>query len=88
MSFDTVIHGGTSGTGADVDANKQLLVTTNSDSTKAGAVVMFTENDSGAFTGTRFNRSPETSQDFRLRVGTATATETFLWVISPNLYHE
>ena len=34
-----------------------------------GAVRMFSENDSGAATGTPYLQSPETSSDFRLRVG-------------------
>jgi hypothetical protein len=34
-----------------------------------GAVRMFSENDSGEVTGTPYLKSPETSSDFRLRVG-------------------
>lgn len=37
-----------------------------------GAVRMFTENDPGTVTGTPYLLSPETSTDFRLRVGTDT----------------
>jgi len=34
-----------------------------------GAVRMFSENDAGALTGTPYLKSPETSSDYRLRVG-------------------
>lgn len=37
-----------------------------------GAVRMFTENDPGSVTGTPYLLSPETSADYRLRVGTDT----------------
>jgi hypothetical protein len=37
-----------------------------------GAVRLFTENDPGTVTGTPYLLSPETSSDFRLRVGTDT----------------
>jgi hypothetical protein len=50
---------------------------------------MFSENDDGTKLGTKFMRSPETSQDFRMRVGidtvlftdtfNATAQNTALW---------
>lgn len=79
MAMDTNIAGGTSGTRADVDVNKQLLVTTNRDPAKAGALVAFFENDDGTVTGTPYNKSPEVSQDYRLRVGLDTIlfTDTF-----------
>lgn len=44
-----------------------------------GAVKMFSENDAGAQTGTAYLKSPETSTDYRLRVGldTLLLTDTF-----------
>ena len=69
MALDTNIVGAVSGTGANVDADRQLLVTTNRDPAKAGASVVFYENDDGSVMGAPYNKSPEVSQDFRLRVG-------------------
>lgn len=81
MSLDTVIRGVTSGTGADVNAAKQLAVVLPDATTPAnvGAVRMFSENDDGSITGTPYLRSPETSQDYRLRVGMDTVifSDTF-----------
>lgn len=79
MALDSSIVGAVSGTGADVDADRQLLVATNRDPAKAGATVVFYENDDGTATGTPYNKSPEVSQDYRLRVGLDTIlfTDTF-----------
>lgn len=79
MALDTNIVGALSGTGANVDADRQLLVTTNRDPAKAGASVVFFENDDGTKTGAPYNKSPEVSQDYRLRVGLDTIlfTDTF-----------
>lgn len=89
MALDSNIVGAVSGTGANVDADRQLQVVTNSDPAKAGAAVLFCENDDGAVTGSRYLRSPEVSPDYRLRVGTdsvqfvdsfnGTAQNTNLW---------
>lgn len=72
MPLQSAIHGATSGVGADVDSDKQLFVRTNTDPLKAGAMAMFSENDDGTLTGTRYCKSPETSSDYRLRTGTDT----------------
>lgn len=79
MALDTTIVGAVSGTGANVDADRQLLVTTNSDPAKAGATALYCVNDEGEKTGARYLKSPEVSQDFRLRVGLDTIlfTDTF-----------
>jgi surface antigen len=73
MSLDTNIVGALSGTGADVNASRQLKVVLETDvetnPTNVGAVRLFSENDTGAITGTPHLVSPETSSDFRLRVG-------------------
>lgn len=75
-----VIDTGSSTAGkANVDSNYQLNVTTNTDPEKAGAIRMFSENDAGTVTGAAQCLSPETSTDYRLRVGLDVAldNETF-----------
>lgn len=89
MALDTNIVGAVSGTGANVDADRQLLVTTNSDPLKSGAVALYCVNDEGEALGERYLKSPEVSQDYRLRVGldtilfsdtfNATAQNTGTW---------
>lgn len=70
---------GNSGIVADVDTDRQLLVRTNSDPAKAGATAFYCVNDEGERRGARYLKSPEVSQDFRLRVGLDTIlfTDTF-----------
>lgn len=70
MALDSNIVGALSGTGADVDADRQLLVTLNLDPDKSGAVIPHYENDDGTLTGTPYYRSPEVDEDYRLRVAT------------------
>jgi hypothetical protein len=79
MALDSNIVGGVSGTAADVDADRQLKVTTNANPAKAGAVAAYCVNDEGEVRGTRYLKSPEVSQDFRMRVGLDTIlfTDTF-----------
>lgn len=79
MALDTNIVGAVSGTGANVDADRQLLVRTNSDPAKAGASALYCVNDEGERSGARYLKSPEVSQDFRMRVGLDTIlfTDTF-----------
>lgn len=89
-----IIDGGSSTAGkANVSAKYSLSVVpetnaaTNADN--VGCVRMFSENDPGTKTGSALLRSPETSQDFRLRVGidtllfgdtfNATTQNTGLW---------
>ena len=65
-----ILDGGSSTAGkANVDANYQLAVATNTDPIKAGSTRMFSENDAGTVTGEAYCLSPETSDDFRLRSG-------------------
>ena len=65
-----ILDSGSSTAGkANVDANYQLAVATNTDPLKAGAMRMFSESDPGTVTGAATCRSPETSHDFRLRGG-------------------
>jgi hypothetical protein len=69
MALDTNIVGALSGTGANVDADRQLLVRTNDDPAKAGIAVLYVENDDGELTNAKFRKSGEISPDYRLRVG-------------------
>lgn len=73
MALDTVI------TGANLDAGGNLKVALTNNDTYTGAVRLMSENDDGAVTGTAYLKSPETSADYRLRVGIDTVlfTDTF-----------
>lgn len=83
------IRGGTVANEVDVTTNKELLVALGKNASTAGYATMMTENDPGAVTGTPYLKSPETSIDWRLRVGmdtlmfgdtfNATAQNTSLW---------
>ena len=70
-----VINSPSTGQGAEVSSAGELSValTTNSKTR------IFSENDDGTYTGSAFLRSPETSNDYRLRTGVDTLlfTETF-----------
>jgi hypothetical protein len=72
MALDSNIVGALSGTGANVDADRQLLVRTNDDPAKAGAAALYCVNDEGDILGAKYHKSPEVSQDFRMRVGVDT----------------
>lgn len=63
------IEGNTSGNVAEVTAQNQLRVALASDDANTGGVRNFSENDPGDVTGTPYLKSPETSRDYRLRVG-------------------
>ncbi len=52
----------------DINNDKEALVALNQDPTKAGVAVMASENDDGLITLTRNVLSPETDQDYRLRI--------------------
>jgi hypothetical protein len=73
MALDANIRGSTSGLGAEVNASNQLKVVTETDVEtnpgNVGAIRMFSENDPGSITGTAQLKSPETSNDYRLRIG-------------------
>lgn len=62
-----------------LDAGNNIKVALSNVDAYIGGVRMFSENDDGTVTGTPALRSPETSQDFRLRVGVDTLlfTNTF-----------
>lgn len=75
--------------GAPLDSNGNIRVNLPTTADQAGSVAIQSENDAGAITGTRYLRSPETSVDYRLRVGidtvlftdsfNATTQNTALW---------
>lgn len=67
------VEGNTSGNVAEVNSANQLKVVTEVDATSnpgnVGTIRMFSENDPGTVTGNAYLKSPETSSDYRLRVG-------------------
>lgn len=63
------VEGNTSGNVAEVDAGHHLLTNLGKDTALAGYVAIMSENDDGTDTGVPYLQSPETSDDFRLRVG-------------------
>lgn len=73
MALDTNIRGATTGLGAEVNASNQLKVVLENNvatnPTNVGAVRFISENDAGTVTGTPYLQAPETSDDYRLRVG-------------------
>lgn len=73
MALDTNIVG----TNLDAEGNVKVALTQTAGYT--GGVRLFSENDDGTATGTASLSSPETSQDYRLRVGVDTVlfTDTF-----------
>lgn len=73
MALDTNIVG----TNLDAEGNVKVALTQTAGYT--GGVRLFSENDDGTATGTALLASPETSQDYRLRVGVDTVlfTDTF-----------
>lgn len=73
------IEGNTSGNVAEVDSTNHLLVASTNDPATMGGALMFSQNDSGAVTGTQYALSPETDDDYRLRVAHEQLmdTETF-----------
>jgi hypothetical protein len=69
MALETEITGALSGTGADVDANRQLKVALPQDETKAGYAIMTTTVDEGTVLPEATRRAPEVTAAYRLRVG-------------------
>jgi hypothetical protein len=72
MAMDNKIVGAVTGTGADVNAARQLQVVTETDainnSANIGGARIFSEVDQGYQTGTPRLYSPEADNDYRLRV--------------------
>lgn len=73
MALDTNVVGALSGTGADVNASRQLKVVTETDAAtnpgNVGGFRAFSEVDAGSETGTALLLSGEVSGDYRQRVG-------------------
>lgn len=73
MSLDSKIIGATTNVGAEVNTSGQVSVIPETDVSthpeRVGAVRLFGENDPGVITGSAHLRSPEVSEDYRLRVG-------------------
>jgi hypothetical protein len=63
MALDTNI------VGSNIDVNGNIKVALPVDAAAAGSMVVLYENDDGTKLGTRYLKSPEVSQDYRLRVG-------------------
>lgn len=68
MSFFQKLIGSASGNVAEVDANNQLKVALSNTDAQAGKARLMSENNSETG-GTLYLKSPETSPDYRLRVG-------------------
>lgn len=68
------IEGNTSGHVAEVNMDNELYVRTTATPENAGFTTILSENDPGTITGSRFVLSPETSDDYRLRVGIDSVT--------------
>jgi hypothetical protein len=68
MSFLQKIIGYTSGNGAEIDADNQLLVKPSLTDSQTGKIRFMSENNSESG-GTLYLKSPETSSDYRLRIG-------------------
>lgn len=84
-----VIEGSSSGNLVEVDAYNQMKVALSNTPAQMGGVRVFSENDTGTITGSAYLKSPETSSDFRLRVGTDSIfdTEDFHYVAQNSSKH-
>lgn len=73
------IEGATSANIVEVDADNAMKVNFGKNTAYTGYGIIMSEKDPGTVTGTPYLMSPETSEDFRLRVGTDTIflSETF-----------
>jgi len=68
--MSVILKSGDSSTLASVDANKNLQVNVPIDPDNSGFVTLSAEADPGTITGSRTLRNLETTDDYRLRVGT------------------
>lgn len=70
MPIQVELEGGSNTAGkANVDAGYNLKVALPTTAAYVGSVRLMSENDAGTITGTPYLRGPETSSDYRLRVG-------------------
>lgn len=76
--------------GTNLDAGGNVKVALSNTPAEIGGVRMFSENDPGSATGSPLLRSPESSMDFRLRVGTDSVwdTEQFNYVAQNTSKHK
>lgn len=65
MSFLQKLLGNSSGNVAEVNASNELLVALNA---ARSGLRIFSENDAGDYTGSPYTMSPETDDDYRLRI--------------------
>lgn len=65
-----VLEGAVSGNLAEVDASNRLKINldTGANPAQVGGIRLFSENDDGGITGTPYLQSPETDDDYRLRI--------------------
>lgn len=70
------IEGNTSGNVAEVTTGNALKVSLPTADADSGKVRMMSENDAGTITGTAYLYSPETDEDYRLRVAQDTILDT------------
>ena len=70
------IEGNTSGIVAEVNASNELTVALPTVDARAGKVRMMSENDAGTVTGEAYLYSPETDEDYRLRISQETIFDT------------
>jgi hypothetical protein len=72
MALDSNIVGALSGTGADVNASRQLMIVPETNAAdnadNVGTIRIFGENDAGQLTGSADLFSPEIDVDYRMRV--------------------
>lgn len=89
MPLDTSIVGAVSGTGADVDSNRQLKVNLPKLETDAGYVALLGERDAGDVTGTARRLAFEPSEDYRMRaeLDTLLDSEVFNYVAQNTAKH-
>lgn len=69
------LEGNISGNIAEVTTSNELKVALQADQSLAGYATIISENDDGSITGSKYRLSPETSYDYKLRVG----MDTFLF---------
>ena len=63
------LEGNTSGNVAEVTTNNELKVALSQALASIGGAINFSQNDAGDAIGTQTLKSPETSQDYRVRIG-------------------
>lgn len=87
-----VLEGSVSGNLAEVDANNRLKVNlaNANNANEVGSVRIFSENDTGSVLGTAYLQSPETDDDYRLRISHESVfdSETFNYTALNTAKHQ